>query len=104
MSQTPAIRTQLLQLFQQSVQALKATGSDEAVEIIEQRFEQVFDAIDQEQEYKHLAQDVLSSLITMHPNLTPMIPRQLLWQLGGSCLHFLSDEEIDQFSREEELH
>ncbi|WP_421865269.1 PA2817 family protein [Motiliproteus sp.] len=104
MSQAPTIHTQLQQLFQQSVQALEATGSEEAVEIIEQRFEQIFQAIDQDQEYRHLAQDTISSLITMHPNLTPLIPRLLLWQLGGTCLHFLSDEEIEQFSQQDELH
>lgn len=104
MSQTPAIHTQLQQLYQQSVQALTATGSEEAVDIIEQRFEQIFQAIEQQQEFTHLAQDAVSSLITMHPNLTGLIPRSLLWQLGGTCLHFLSDEEIEQFSQEQELH
>ena len=104
MSQTPQIRSQLESLLQQVEQTLGATGSSEAVDMIKQRFEQIFAAIDGGHEYTYLAQDAVSNLITMHPNLTALIPRQLLWQLGGTCLHFLGDEEIDQFSSADELH
>lgn len=94
-----------LQTLQTNVQqALTATGSEEAVTVINDRFTLIFDAIDSGEEYTHLAQDAISNLITMHPNLTQLIPRELLWQLGGSCLHFLSDAEIDQFSAENALH
>lgn len=85
-------------------QALKATGSDEAAAIVDDRFNAIFEAADNGEEYTYLAQDTVSNLITMHPNLTTLIPRQLLWELGGTCLHFLSDEEMDQFSQGSEIH
>ncbi|CAM3631214.1 PA2817 family protein [Parendozoicomonas haliclonae] len=50
----------------------------------------------------HLAQNWFFSFIGNHPQLTPIVPRDLLWFLGGDCLHFLSDEEIDQFQKVED--
>ena len=45
----------------------------------------------------HLGQNWLFSFIGNHPQLTPVVPRDLLWFFGGDCLHFLTDEEIDRF-------
>jgi hypothetical protein len=104
MSQRQQTRETLQQLHLQARQALSATGSEQALEIIDERFEAILSALDSGQEYTYLAQDAVSNLITMHPNLTHLVPRELLWQLGGSCLHILSDEEIDQFSQQSELH
>ena len=41
----------------------------------------------------------LVNMFTHLPQFTPTIDRDLLWLFGGECLHFLSDEEIDQFQR-----
>ena len=104
MSQRQQTREILQTLHTQVQQALTATGSEQAIGIIDQRFDAIFAALDSGDEYTYLAQDAVSNLITMHPNLTHLVPRELLWQLGGSCLHMLSDEEIDQFSQQSELH
>lgn len=104
MSQRQQTREILQTLHYQVRLALTATGSEQALEIIDERFEGILAALDSDQEYTYLAQDAISSLIAMHPNLTHLVPRELLWQLGGSCLHILSDEEIDQFSLQNELH
>ncbi|MEH6473557.1 MAG: PA2817 family protein [Halopseudomonas sp.] len=98
------LSTTLQTLLAQTLQALEATGSEEATTIISDRFADIFEMIDNGEDYNHLAQDAVSNLITMHPNLSHIVPRLLLWQLGGTCLHFLSDEEINQFSAEHELH
>ncbi len=50
----------------------------------------------------YLAQNWLFSFIGNHPQLTPMVPRDLLWFLGGDCLHFLSDEELNNFQKIED--
>lgn len=50
-----------------------------------------------------ISQDTLCRLITHFPQLTPLISRELLWFLGGECLHYLADEEIDKFQAIEDL-
>ena len=50
----------------------------------------------------HLGQNWLFSFIGNHPQLTPIVPRDLLWFFGGDCLHFLTDEEIDRFQQIED--
>lgn len=47
-------------------------------------------------------QQWLVRLFTHLPQFTPAIDRQLLWVFGGECLHFLSDDEIDEFQRLDE--
>jgi hypothetical protein len=37
---------------------------------------------------------LIHRLFTTYPQLAPAIPRDLLWFLGGDCLHFMPDEEI----------
>ncbi|MEH6652313.1 MAG: PA2817 family protein [Motiliproteus sp.] len=104
MNQKQQTQSVLKTLHSHIQQALKATGSDEAISIVDDRFNAIFEAMDNGEEYTYLAQDAVSNLITMHPNLTTLIPRQLLWELGGTCLHFLSDEEMDLFAQQSELH
>ena len=41
-------------------------------------------------------------LFTHHPEFAPTLPRNLLWFLGGDCLHVLSDAEISGFQALEE--
>tara|TARA_R110001583_G_scaffold43509_6_gene138455 strand:+ start:427 stop:735 length:309 start_codon:yes stop_codon:yes gene_type:complete len=100
---THSIRASLETLLTQVEQALIAINSQEAAAIIDERFRLIFAMIDSGEEYNHLAQDAVSNLISMHPNLSQLVSRSLLWQLGGSCLHFLSDEEMAQFSAESAL-
>ncbi|MFT6915833.1 MAG: putative membrane protein YccC [Motiliproteus sp.] len=99
-----SIRSTLQTLLSQLQQALEKINSTDSAENINNRFAVIFEMIDNAEEYNHLAQDAISDLITLHPNLSHLVPRLLLWQLGGSCLHFLSDEEMDEFSAMSELH
>lgn len=100
----PSLRTTLETLQSQVQQALDAIDSSEAAVIINDRFSLIFEMIDNGEEYNHLAQDAVSNLISMHPNLSHLVPRLLLWRLGGTCLHYLSDAEMEQFCAEHELH
>ncbi|MBN7798852.1 PA2817 family protein [Parahaliea mediterranea] len=45
---------------------------------------------------------LLSRLFTTFPEFAPTVPRELLWFLGGECLHYLSDDELDLYQRLDE--
>ncbi|SRR6056297_932544 len=45
---------------------------------------------------------LVSRLFTTYPEMAPMLPRELLWFFGGDCLHFMPDDEIDEYQRLEE--
>jgi hypothetical protein len=46
----------------------------------------------------------LANLMMFNPQLAPAVDRELLWILGGDCLHSLTDEELNSFQQQEELH
>ena len=46
---------------------------------------------------------LVSRLFDTYPEFAPTFPRQLLWFLGGDCLHYMADEEIEQHQQLEEL-
>jgi hypothetical protein len=46
---------------------------------------------------------LVSRLFETYPEFAPTFPRQLLWFLGGDCLHYMADEEIDLCQQLEEL-
>ncbi|TBR45067.1 hypothetical protein CBF23_000770 [Marinomonas agarivorans] len=52
--------------------------------------------------YAFQGQDLLTRFIRCYPNLTPLIRRELLWFIGGECLHYLGDEEVYLFQELEE--
>ncbi|MBJ7539459.1 PA2817 family protein [Marinomonas transparens] len=52
--------------------------------------------------YTFEAQEVLSRFIRCYANLVPLIKRELLWFVGGECLHFLGDEEIALYQQLED--
>jgi hypothetical protein len=37
-------------------------------------------------------------MLTIAPQLAEHFPRDLLWYLGGECLHFMPDDEIQQLT------
>ena len=47
-------------------------------------------------------QQIICRLISGFPQLTPQIPRPLLWFFGGDCLHYMPDEEIKLYQQLEE--
>ena len=40
---------------------------------------------------------LVSRLFTTYPDFSPTFPRELLWFLGGDCLHFMPDDEISLY-------
>jgi len=46
---------------------------------------------------------LVTRLFTTYPDLAPAFPRELLWFLGGECLHFMPDDEIELHQQLEEL-
>ncbi|MFT7288412.1 MAG: hypothetical protein ACI87W_002530 [Halieaceae bacterium] len=38
---------------------------------------------------------LVARMLTVAPQLAEHFPRDLLWYLGGQCLHFMPDEEIE---------
>jgi len=45
---------------------------------------------------------LLGRLLTTAPQIIELLPRDLLWYLGGDCLHFMPDEEIERYTRLDE--
>lgn len=48
------------------------------------------------------AQELLSRFIRCYPNLVPLMHRELLYFIGGECLHFLGDEELAYYQQIDE--
>jgi len=46
---------------------------------------------------------LVDRLFSTYPDFAPTFPRELLWFLGGECLHYMPDEEIAVFQQLEEL-
>ena len=46
---------------------------------------------------------LISRLFETYPDFAPTFPRDLLWFLGGECLHYMPDEEITVFQQLDEL-
>lgn len=49
-----------------------------------------------------LGQDLMVQLVRSYPQYVHLIARDLFWRFGGECLHFMSDEEIEQFQQLDE--
>jgi len=52
--------------------------------------------------YYDRGRELVSRLFTSYPEFAPTFPRELLWFLGGECLHYMPDEEIAEFERRQE--
>jgi len=57
---------------------------------------------DSSNNYIDAGQSLLNRWIRNYPELVPLMPRDLLWFFGGDCLHYMPDEEIEQFQRLDE--
>ena len=44
------------------------------------------------------APELVARMFTVAPQLAEHFPRDLLWYLGGECLHFMPDEEIERLT------
>lgn len=47
-------------------------------------------------------QDMMVRLVRTYPQYVHLVARDLFWLFGGECLHFMSDNEIEQFQRLDE--
>jgi hypothetical protein len=52
--------------------------------------------------YQH-APALVERLFTTYPDFAPTFPRELLWFLGGECLHYMPDEEISLYQQLDDL-
>lgn len=48
------------------------------------------------------AQELMGRFIRCYPNLVPLMRRELLFFVGGECLHFLGDEELALYQEVDE--
>ena len=46
---------------------------------------------------------LVQRLFSTYPEFAPLFPRDLLWFMGGDCLHFMPDEEIKIFKQLEHM-
>jgi hypothetical protein len=46
---------------------------------------------------------LVSQLFSSCPQLAPALPRELLWFLGGDCLHYMPDVELAVFQQLDEM-
>jgi len=49
------------------------------------------------------APPLVARLFDTHPEFAPTFPRQLLWFLGGDCLHYMAEEEITRFQHLDDM-
>lgn len=47
--------------------------------------------------------ELVGRVFTTYPEMAPKLPRVLLWFFGGDCLHYMADEEIQQFQQLDDL-
>lgn len=45
----------------------------------------------------YLGQELICQTIQRYPQISHLIPRDLLWFFAGDCLHYMPDEEIQLF-------
>ena len=56
-----------------------------------------FEAIARGEDLYDRGPDLVARLFAGCPQLAPAFPREVLWFLGGDCLHFMPDEELSVF-------
>ncbi|MCY0966691.1 hypothetical protein [Parathalassolituus penaei] len=86
----------------------RLTAAQQGGFIDQEQLDQLQNLIIQLQEHNTNAwQDAcqwLASLMMFNPQLAPAVDRELLWILGGDCLHYLTDDEVNQFQQQDDLH
>ena len=46
---------------------------------------------------------LVALLFASVPDLAPVFPRELIWFMGGDCLHYMPDEELTVFQQLDEM-
>ena len=76
---------------------------DETGERFLARFERLLEGLIRgSTDYEFDGREVITTVQLHYPELWAALDRRLLWFFGGDCLHFLDDEEIDAFQREDD--
>ncbi|MCX4025009.1 dehydrogenase [Endozoicomonas sp. SM1973] len=103
MSTTPSLEA----LFNQLANGIKQASSEVNQETLTNwinRCQELAECFKQGDEAAYQqGQDTVCQLINYWPQLTHLISRDLLWLLGGECLHFMPEEEIAVYQQLEEL-
>ena len=77
---------------------LLAQVPEESSILFLERFEELLAQLEAgDQDALYNGQDIICQIITRYPQISHMIPRDVLWYFGGDCLHFMPDEEIAQY-------
>jgi len=80
----------------------KDTEASEELEFLDQFAAVVNDFEHHRPEAYEDGQTLLVRLVRGYPQFVPLLARDLFWLFGGECLHFMSDEEIEQFQQLDE--
>ncbi len=93
----------LKELWRQLEPQLEDLAAEELRQQLDAQFQELTGALATHNETAYTSgQQLLCLLIGNYPQFTPLIPRQLLWLLGGDCLHFMTDEELSAFQQAED--
>ena len=101
--------SQLQELFKELLALCKGHSRFQAEQLSEnddtfvKRLTELADGdINQEELYQQ-GQQLIETIIANYPMITPALNRDILWLLGGNCMHFLSDEELQKYQAIDEL-
>ncbi|RRJ84566.1 PA2817 family protein [Aestuariirhabdus litorea] len=103
----PRLRFELLQQLQQQLRQLVESGTmpEFSDNPLLAKLEQLLPELEQGEESALFdAQQSISLLIANFPQLTPLVSRDLLWLLGGDCLHWMPEAEVELYQQLEELY
>lgn len=87
-----------LRLFAQFNDGLQTTAAMPGGETLAPLAEQFAALVATPENIMDEAPALVFRMLTIAPQLAEHFPRDLLWYLGGECLHFMPDEEIQQLT------
>jgi hypothetical protein len=67
---------------------------DESHALFLERFDELIAGLHDAPDDLHLGQDLICQVFHRYPQITHLVPRDLLWFFGGDCLHYMPEEEI----------
>jgi hypothetical protein len=94
--------TELRQRISEHFPFDQADLAEEEIDFLEKWDQLVLNIQANDTQYVFDGQELLARFIRCYANLVPLIKRELLWFIGGECLHFLGDEEIALYQQLEE--
>lgn len=54
-------------------------------------------------DFAFLGQNLIGRIVANYPHITPQVNRDLFWFFGGDCLHYMTDDEIQNYQKLDEL-